>query len=1185
VFLKSITLRGFKSFADKTVLDFEPGITVVVGPNGSGKSNIVDALTWVLGTHSAKTLRGGCMADVIYAGAPGRPPLGRAAVEITIDNSAGTLPIEFAEVTICRAMFATGETSYRINDVECRALDVQELLSDTGLGRATHTIVGQGQLDAILNARPEERRLFVEEAAGILKHRRRKERALRKLAQMTNHVERLTDVLRELRRSLRPLERQAEAAAKAAELRARLREVRLERALREFAAAAAAVESDETARASSQRRLQQLSGRLAEQREREHALEAHLGDLAPAARSAAETHFRLANLAERYRGLAARIVERRRGLVAAVSEPVAGRDPAQLRVHARAERAALEQAETEHTAALARLEIAREAHREVERARRAYQQAAAAEARRHAEDLQRRLRWEAEVAALQGQLAQAAREEGRLASQAGGLCARREELLADLEEVRAEERRLTERAGPLAERLETARRLVQRCRLTADEASRRERELERRRASAQARADTLRAAAQDAGEGAACILKAAQAGELDGILGRLADHVSVPEGEAAAVSSALGALEDALVVTGRDAARVAISLVRSRQSARALLLVAQDEGDASPPEGPDLAKAGARPLIDLLNAQAPVLGGLRRALAGIYLVEDFATACEFAARHPDLVFVSLDGAIAGARGYAGGAVPPRAPLLAASAAAEAARQAAHAASELLVVHRQVEDAHQALAAARCELDAATAATVESDGLATATAERLRRLGKELAHTESQFARLRAQQGDVERETEARRRRLEALEQRETGAPTAEAQVFVEERESGDLEAERIQDAVSDAREREVQARIAASGAEQRAALLRRRIEDTEREADTVERQLAEFHARRQARLVVAARCDKLAALVEIALRRALASQALAAEERDTLDERRAEAQRSLGALRARLREGDHELAALIEQRHREDLVSQQLRHRLDVARARLSDDLGLDPGAALDGADPAVWEADPLRDETLARDEERLSRKLALLGDVNPLAIEECESLRERHRFLSDQLEDCRTSKRDLMEVVEAVDGRIREVFAAAFADVAAQFERLFPRLFPGGDGRLRLTDPDDLLEAGVEVEVRLPGKRVRRLSLLSGGERSLCALAVLFAIFAARPSPFYVLDEVEAALDDVNLQRFLDVVRDFNASQLLVVTHQKRTMEVADVLYGVTMQAGGVSKVVSQRVADLVPTPTRASA
>jgi chromosome segregation protein len=1183
VFLKSITLRGFKSFADKTTLDLEPGITVIVGPNGSGKSNIVDALSWVLGTHSAKSLRGGSMADVIYAGAPGRAALGRAAVEITIDNSAGTLPIEFSEVTVSRAMFATGETTYSINNVECRALDVQELLSDTGLGRETHTIVGQGQLDAVLNAKPEERRIFIEEAAGILKHRRRKERALRKLAQMESHVERLTDLLRELRRTLRPLERQAEVAAKAAELAGALRGVRVERALRELARLTRSADADQAARAASQARLAQVSAQLAAGRQREATIEAMLTQLAPATRAATETHFHLANLTERYRGLADRIADRQRGLIDAVEEPVAGRDPEQLRAHARAERSALMDLEARHTAARAALAAAEEARREAERARRAHEQAAAAEARRRTETRERRLRWEGEVAALRSALAQAASEEGRLTSQVSGQTARRTELEADIETVQAEIQRLDTQAAGLVVQLEAAQRLVDRRQASAVDAAKRERDLERQRACLQARAEMLRAAAQEPGEGVAFVLEAANAGEVQGVLGRLADHLSI-NGNAPAVSAALGALEDALLVTARDVAATAVGFLRSRKSSRVVLLpvdlvdpvdpidpVAVDE-DSADVDTLDLTEDGAVPLADLLKAEPGVLGPLRRALAGVYLVDHFALACTLAEQHPDLVFVTPDGEIAGARGYSGGVGSPQAPVVALSAAADAECETEAVAAELLVAHRQLADADRALAAARHELDAATAVMHESDGLITAGAERLARLHKELATCEREFAQLEGQQADLDREMNERRRRLEALEALDLGA--------AREPDPGgpDLEAERLEDALAEAREREVQARIAVNATEHQGAELRRRIEALAHEAADVERQLTERERRRQTRLAAIERCRALAMLADAALRVVTASQAAADAERNRREEQRAEAQRELGALRAHLRQLDADLAGLTEKRHREDLASQELGHHLAAVRARLADELGLDPDQAFADADPAMLNADPAREEALAEDEERLSRKLALLGTVNPLAVEEFAQVQERHQFLTEQLEDCRASKRDLLQLVEAVDGRIREVFAAAFADVAAQFERLFPRLFPGGEGRLLLTDPDDLLSTGVEVEARPPGKRVKRLSLLSGGERSLCAIAVLFAIFAARPSPFYVLDEVEAALDDVNLMRFLDVVRGFNSSQILIVTHQKRTMEVADCLYGVTMQAGGVSKVISQRVTELTP-------
>jgi chromosome segregation protein len=1173
VFLKSVTLRGFKSFADKTVLSFEPGITVIVGPNGSGKSNVVDALTWVLGTHSAKSLRGGSMADVIFAGSPHKPALGRAAVEITIDNSAGVLPIEFSEVTISRAMFASGENSYAINGVECRLLDVQELLSDTGLGRENHTIVGQGQLDAVLNAKPEERRAFIEEAAGILKHRRRKERALRKITQMEGHLERLADVVRELRRNLRPLERQAEAAAKHAELSGALREVRLARTLRALAALDARWRDEQALAAHSDARLRALGGRVEHARAREAALEQALADLAPAARTAGETHFRLSTLVERYRGLDERIEERRRGLVDAVEEPVAGRDPAQLRAEAATEREGADALTVERAVAQAALDADTADRAAAEHARRAHEQAAAAEARRRAEARERLLRWEGEVSALRSSLAQAASEEGRLASQVSGLRARRQELEADTAAVQAEIQRLDVDEVALAEQLAAAEQVVTRRQEGADAAAKRERELERQRASLEARADALRAASQEATEGAQALAAAAEAGEVDGVVGPLADHVNVVDGLAKAAAAALGPLGDALVVSGAHAAGAAVGFVRARQSGRVVLLVATvDAADAPAPDEPSaldaqLAELGARPLVDGLRAQPRVLAALRRALAGVYVTDDFAAAARLADLHRDLVFVTRDGEVAGPRGWAGGSATGTSAVLSRAAAEQAEAQLEVVADELLRAHRQLGDADRELTAARRELDAASAAMQESDGLLTAAAERLNRLRKESETCARELAVIEGQADDLAREIAAQRERLTGLEAR--GPEPVDAAP-----DGPDVEAERLDDLLAAAREREVQARLSVSAVEQRQAEAARRVTALEREADDVERQLAERERRRRERLAAIDRCADLAAVTGAALARATESLRLADAERDRLEDARGAQQRDLGVVRADRRAAEEEHGALVADRHREDLARQELRLALDTVRERLRADFDVDADAALAAADPSVFEGGPERDDALAEEEDRLVRKVGLLGTVNPLALQEFDALQERHTFLTEQIDDLKASRRDLLKVVEAVDERIREVFAAAFADVAVAFEALFPRLFPGGEGRLVLTDPDDLLETGVDVEARPPGKRVKRLSLLSGGERSLTALAVLFAIFTARPSPFYVLDEVEAALDDVNLQRLLGVLADFRAaSQLLVVTHQRRTMEIADALYGVTMQGSGVSKVVSERL------------
>ena len=1190
MFLKSLTLRGFKSFAEKTHLEFEPGITVIVGPNGSGKSNIVDALSWVLGTHSAKSLRGGSMADVIFAGAPGRPALGRAAVDITIDNTAGTLPIEFSEVTVSRSMFASGENDYGINAVSCRLLDVQELLSDTGLGRENHTIVGQGQLDAILNAKPEERRSFIEEAAGILKHRRRKERALRKLAQMDAHVERLTDVLRELRRNLRPLERQAEAAAKHAALQAELRDVRFARALRELDVLTVRWEHDDTSRQASDAQLHELEQRVAMAQQAESEVDAALAKLSPAARAATETHFHLSNLVERFRGLAGRIEERRAGLVEAVEEPVAGRDPQQLRDDAQRDRDQLSDLDAQRAAAQAALTAAGNARRDAEQARRAHEQAAAAEARRRTEARERLLRWEGEVAALRSSLAQAASEEGRLASQLSGMTARREELEADIAGLQSDIRRLDGQETLLAEQLAAAEALLARRQAAADEATRSERELERQRASLEARADALRAASAEATEGASALTDAAQQGRVNGLIGPLTDHVTVADGMARAVAAALGPLGDALVVASASDADRALRFVRDNRSGRVLLLVVSgDTGDPGEEPVPvDLRDDGARPLAEALEAQPDVHRALRHALAGTYVTTNLDAATQLARRYPGFAFVTVAGEICGPRGWSGGSAASNSAVLSRAAAEQAEAQLAVVSDELLRAHRRLGDADRELSAARYEYEAATAAMQESDSLITSAAERMNRLGKELATCQRELGVLVGQRDDLSREIQTQRERLLALEAR--GAEPVEH----EEREGPDLEAERLDDALAHARETEVQARLATGAADQLADEVRRRVAALEREADDVERQLEQREQRRARRMAAIERCGVLSELAAAALARAEESLGAAAADRDRLEEARADQQRRLGVVRAELREHTEALAALREARHSEELARAELRHAVDSVAGRIAEEFGVEPDAELAAAraardpdaDTAHSEPDGLlaggeeRDAQLAEDEERLLRKVGLLGTINPLALEEFHQLQERHDFLNEQLADLRASKQDLLTVVEAVDDRIREVFSAAFADVAQHFERIFPLLFPGGEGRLILTDPDDMLTAGVDVEARPPGKRVKRLSLLSGGERSLTALAVLFAIFAARPSPFYVLDEVEAALDDVNLQRLLDVIREFrSSSQLIIVTHQKRTMEIADTLYGVSMQANGVSKVVSQRLREAVPT------
>jgi chromosome segregation protein len=1180
VFLRSLSLRGFKSFADATVLEVEPGITVIVGPNGSGKSNVVDALAWVLGTHSAKKVRGAAMADVIFAGSPTRSRANRARVEIQIDNADGRLAAGgtgtagtaggFSEVRIARTIHRDGETGYEINGEPVRALDVQELLSDTGLGRELHTIVGQGQLDEILNAKPEERRRYIEEAAGILKHRRRRERALRKLEQVDGHIDKLRTVLRELRRQLRPLERQAEAADRYQALQAELRAVRVQMAaceLDRLTRLAAQEGQDDAAAAAAQ---DQVAARLASARAREQAVEAELAQLGPAAERAQSTYYRLTSLAERLKGTADLVHAKRRHLVEYVEEPLAGRPPAELR--AQADRLDTDRAGRDEQAAQerTRLEAASASRREAEQARRAHELERQAERRRRAEQRERVLRWEGEVSARRGSIAAAEADAGRVAASLDTLGTRATAAANEVARVEAEIRELDTREVGLTAALETAEEAVVDRRARLQELDATARDLEARRASHAARAQALRAALAEADGGTAALLAAAP----EGLLGAVASHVRVDPDADAAVAAAVGPLGEGVVATDRDRAGAAIAWLR--ETAAGLAVVLPAEPAAGDPALLDLAgaeglrAAGAIPVGSMLTPAEgsahgdAVVAALRRVLARTFVVSDWATALDLHGREPALTFVTREGDVAGPAGYRGGGAPERSAVTTATAAADAEAAVERLTTGLAQLADERAEAADDLAAAERVLATATERINASDARITGAAERLGRLHQELHALGQQAEVFRGQQRELAELLERDRAALSELHGRGPAAPDDDVD------EQPDPVADDLDAAVETARERELDARVALERAAEQVRHLEAQAITLRREAEEVEHALAEAARRRELRRQGIARCGELALVARDALAALERSIALAAERRDAVQARLGRARADRAAVRDELTGVTAELDDLREVRHAAELRRAEVTRRLEslATRARAELSLSLDEVRA---EHPDVAGYDP---EALGVREDELVRKVGLLGRVNPLALEEFKALEERHAFLADQLDDLRRSKRDLGEVVVAVDERIREVFREAFEDVAREFALTFETVFPGGHGRLVLTDPEDLLTTGIEVEARPPGKRITRLSLLSGGERSLTVLAFVFAIFRARPSPFYVLDEVDAALDDVNLQRLLKVVRSFRGhAQIILVTHQKRSMEIADVLYGITMGPDAVTKAVAERL------------
>ena len=1189
MYLKSLTLRGFKSFASSTTLVFEPGITCVVGPNGSGKSNVVDAIAWVMGEQGAKSLRGGKMEDVIFAGTSGRAPLGRAEVSLTIDNSDGALPIDYAEVTITRTMFRNGGSDYQINGDPCRLLDVQELLSDSGIGREMHVIVGQGRLDAILHASPEERRGFIEEAAGVLKHRKRKEKALRKLDAMSANLTRLTDLTTELRRQLKPLGRQAELARRAQVIQSELRDARLRLLADDVVTLTEALAKEAADEAALRAQQQQVDSDLQVARRREADLEEEVAQQAPAQAQAQDTYVALAGQRERFRALRSVAVERVRNAPDEQAEP-SGPDPdeldrqaraaaheaQQLRQHLREQRELLGAVRGEREGVEAQL---RDAERQV-----AAQQRALADRSEGLERLRRQL------AAAQSRAEARAAEISRLQTAHDEATQRAAEAQLRFQEVESTITGLDVGEEGLDGAFADAEAALN----TADEDVRR---IEQETAAAQQRLAALAARTEalklglQGHDGSAALL-AADA-EVSGVLGTVATILRVESGYEVAVGAALGALSDAVAVTGvRDAAE-AIGYLSREQRGRAHLLVgASSPASEAWPELP----AGARYAVDVVTPASrdtaeQLRGALTRVLRRVAIVDDLDTAARLAA-DLDVVAVTRTGEVI-AQGFAvGGHSESLLEVQAALSQAETDHEAAQHELERLGFALSAAQAMQKAAADAVEQ--VLGQLHESDARISAVAEELGALGSAV----------RAAQGEAERMLRARDAAQAAAADdeatvRDLSTRLAEAEAEPELAPPDPQLLPGLQQAVAEVRAREVEAQLAVRTAEERQAAAEATVARLESSATQVRHQRAaqaQLRARRlreaQVGADVVAALDVIEPIVAEAVANADAARAALEAAKNSRDN-------ELRGIRAQIRELLQVADKLNDSVHRDEMAKAEQRMRIEAATEKAMVDFGIDaetlvaeygpdqlvPPAAVavgdaDDAEAEGAEAPPsvpyVRDAQEAR-ARKAERELQALGRVNPLALEEFEAMQERQAFLSTQLEDLKKGRQDLLDIIDDVDERVRQVFTEAYHDVATQFEAVFGRLFPGGEGRLVLTDPDDMLATGVEVEARPPGKKIKRLSLLSGGERSLTAVAFLVALFKARPSPFYLLDEVEAALDDVNLGRLIGLLEELRGtSQLLVITHQKRTMEVADALYGVTMREG-VTSVISQRIREAV--------
>ena len=1161
--LKSLTLKGFKSFASATTLRFEPGITCVVGPNGSGKSNVIDAIAWVLGEQGAKALRGGSMSDVIFAGTPSRPPLGRAEVTLTIDNTDGALPIEYSEVSISRLMFRSGESEYSINGQVCRLLDVQELMGDSGIGRELHVVVGHGQLDSVLQARPEERRAFIEEAAGILKHRKRKEKALRKLDAMQANMTRLTDLTSEIRRQLTPLGKQAEVARQAGAIQAALRDAKLRLLADDLMTLRSAFAAEVRDEAAVLARREEAEKALAAARAAEAKLEADISSDAPRIAAAQETYFNLTALRERFRGTATLAAERARHLGTDETAPQ-GRDPDQLEFEATTVRSEEAQLVEELEADRARLLDVGLRRTEAENTLAHHERGMANAARAAADRREALAKLAGQVGALRSRVEAGEEEIARL----------NDALTAAQERVSAATRELAqlETSTPPSQSA-AATTQYERALATASSAVAAveslvaaHSEAERQRTQWQARREVLELSL-DRKDGAAALLT-----HPDLVSGSVAGLISVAPGAEAAIAAALGAAADAVVVASASAAVSALERLRGDDAGRAGLLIASGEAPTTERGAP----AEGQWALDLVTVADKHQSAMARLLADVVVVDNLAAAQR--AAESGLRGVTRSGDVVGPGWAHGGSASAPSLLEIHAALDEAAKELTLATAEVERLHVEVTVARAAVGPAQAEVETTLAELRAGDAAAAAIAEQLGRLEAAARGAEAEAERISKTLAAAYAAREQDLAAMVAQEERLSAAedePHDDALPDAEARDKWAAETSAI-------RAEEVEARLAVRTGEERVKAIGARAESLERAA-VAEREARERRAadrERRAAAAVAARA--IAAAAGDALVRLESSLAMAAEAREAADRVRVGRDAELMSLRSRVRTLVDEVDARRDVTHRDEVARAEQRLRIEAVEARSFEEWAVAPDDLIAEYGPQVLvpvadpDADPVpyvRDEQAKR-AATAEKQMNLLGRVNPLALEEFEAMQERHQFLSDQVEDLKATRRDLLGIVKEVDDRIDEVFRSAFEDTAREFAAIFPTLFPGGTGRLVLTEPNDMLTTGIEVEATPAGKKVKRLSLLSGGERSLAAVALLIAIFKARPSPFYILDEVEAALDDRNLGRLLAAIESLRAtSQLIIVTHQKRTMEIADALYGVTMRGDGVTQVISQRL------------
>jgi chromosome segregation protein len=1205
MYLKELTLRGFKSFASATTLRFEPGITAVVGPNGSGKSNIVDALAWVMGEQGAKTLRGSSMEDVIFAGTSSRPPLGRAQVSLTIDNTDHALDIEYSEVTISRTIFRSGGSEYAINGTPVRLLDVQELLSDTGLGSQMHVIVGQGRLSTILHADPAGHRAIIEEAAGILKHRRRKERSLRKLKSTQDNLARIDDLLTEINRQLGPLGRQARISRRAEGIAVSVRDATA-RLLADDASQLTQKRALNRSRIGEVRtKLSQQQRELARTKLRIEQLEQESSATNPVISRLSDSLHRLTQVDERYRSLISLVEERRRAVRSQESgRPVS--DPELLEARAKE----LDEQVSATSVQAQRFAVAQEKSTED----RAGKEAQLAALRQTIAELRRTTKErEGNVARLEQLIA---RQETMLDSSAkrtSDFEAQRDTVTEQLRDITAEIDELEHSSVSLeedsAESIDTIAAQLNAAKEALREQQGAQQDLENKKIRLDARADALK----DTVEQRQSRTRLASEESLK-TLGSLANFITVEEGWEEAIAKALSLFSSALVVESQVDLDTALDLAVRKQSEQTALIAPQGvnltrkDTEAGQGTGSDEGIGGVRPAAALVRgietadvvegavaektqdaAQdssriVGILTSVRMLLLGIGVSDSWQVARAAVGKGTWHTVITQSGEMITPSGVVTSAhsAPSDLSLIARRQKAlkeskELAQQIADAAEPIAQSQKTVDDT----AAKLTQMNAARAERRIAAKQAATAVEMRKKQVEEYRHRLDSIARsLESIHADVQTASVKRNELSQALEQ----TRSSDSDSFsLDDFESKETELEK---ALSTAREVEMAAKLKAADTQRKVDSLIRQAQMLHDDAAHAaqQRKVAQERAHQRDRQLK--QLDVIAAQAEL-VRERIATSVSRVEERRVQAQKQASVHdEELNRLRGVRNELEPQVSQLISEEHELDVARERYATLYGQISQKINDELAMSVEAVISqyGPDQPI----PLLDEqgepdsrsvpyVRAEQEKRLKKAradLTKLGKINPLATEEFDALQERHSYLNEQRNDVATSRDDLLKIVRDLDDTMQRVFKEAFDDVAQAFEKIFAVLFPGGKGRLRLEDENDLLNTGVLVEASPAGKRVKQLTLLSGGEKSLTSLALLLAIFTARPSPFYVMDEVEAALDDLNLTRLLEALKQLREhAQLIIITHQQRTMAIADALYGITMRSDGVTAVISQKV------------